>query len=595
MLGDVNEKAMNWRGGSRGGGTGLINKLAQANIDEVAPVDDELIVVRADQAEAAHLRETLVESTLLGVRETTDITQVAGLIARSRVRAVVLCWPDLSLAELHRAVSRIRLQAEGVTLVVVDDKQSQGGEAGREAVAGHAGADVLIPVAGGDWTCLGPAVLAAAERRAHARAIGDVIAVDADDWFVGGLESSGHIAVLAIEADNLQGLTVREDVGHVDTLMLALAIGLRPVLRPSDFMVRTANNCLIVVRRVSDDLAVAALADRLLRACRSPLSIAGEDVSLTVNIGISVRDRDEIRPATEVVGDARAALLRVHGQAGYLFFDDDRQARVTAQRQTEMALRHAIENHEFRVFYQPVIELATGRLASFEALMRWQRSKGGGLVYAASFVEAAQRSGLMSRIGQAILREAATEALGWPGQGVAAPLLSVNLSPQEYLMPTLRASVSSTLRELELQPGRVSIEIPRKLLEEDLVAARSILGDLASLGVTLVADDYDGRPTADLRSLPIQMVKLRMGLLEGIETDPDARSRLETVVAGAREAGWLCIGKGVETPNQAAILRQLGCHGGQGFLFSGARPAEDLDIFRQGGGWAWTPGARDRA
>jgi EAL domain-containing protein (putative c-di-GMP-specific phosphodiesterase class I) len=224
--------------------------------------------------------------------------------------------------------------------------------------------------------------------------------------------------------------------------------------------------------------------------------------------------------------------------------------------------------------------------------MRWQRPQVG-LFDAASFVEAAQRSGLMTRIGQTILHEAAAEALRWASTGSTPPALSVNLSQQEYLQPTLVAGVDRILAEIGLPPGRLILEVPLKLLERDPLSARSILRDLASLGLTLVADDYDGELTDDLRQLPLRMVKLRMGLLDGIESNAERRARVAGIAAQVRAAGWLCVGKGVETAAQAAILRDLGCYGGQGFLFSGARPAEELDIFQNAAGvWAWAPQPR---
>jgi EAL domain-containing protein (putative c-di-GMP-specific phosphodiesterase class I) len=224
--------------------------------------------------------------------------------------------------------------------------------------------------------------------------------------------------------------------------------------------------------------------------------------------------------------------------------------------------------------------------------MRWQRPQIG-LFDAASFVEAAQRSGLMTRIGQTILHEAAEEAVRWATPGLVSPALSVNLSPQEYFLPTLVASIGRILAEVGLAPARLIVEVPHKLLERDALSARSILRDLSSLGVTLVADDYEGELTGELRQLPLRMVKLRMGLLDGIESDAERRARVAGIAAQVRAAGWLCVGKGVETAAQAAILRDLGCHGGQGFLFSGARPAEELAMFRGADGvWAWTPQAR---
>jgi EAL domain-containing protein (putative c-di-GMP-specific phosphodiesterase class I)/GGDEF domain-containing protein len=588
----VDQATMTWKATSRGSGSGLIGKLAQANIDEVAPVDDEVVIVRDDDPASAPVRQRLTAGTLLRVREVTGAEDLAALTASGRTRAVVLCRSGLSLLALHDAVAVIRGASPDTALMVLDDQAGQA----RHEVAAHAGADGVINLAQ-DWRSAGEAVLAAADRRARARAVGDAVAVTSDADLLGRLDPEWPLSCLVLAINNLETLAGRYAHGDVDALMLSLAIRLRPVLRPSDTMVRTADRSLVIARRDDDELAVAALADRLLRACREPIVVTEEAVPITIAIGIAVRGRTGAQAgltAADLLEQARAALarLRNRGRAAYELADAALQARVTAQRQTEIALRHAIDDHEFRVFYQPVVELQTRALTSFEALMRWQRAQVG-LFDAASFVEAAQRSGLMTRIGQTILHEAATEAGRWPTPGEAAPALSVNLSQQEYFLPTLVSSVGHILAEVGLTPGRLILEIPLKLLDRDPLSARSILRDLASLGVTLVADDYDGQMTDELRKLPLRMVKLRMGLLDGIETDAERRARVAGIAAQVRAAGWLCVGKGVETAAQAAILRDLGCHGGQGFLFSGARPAEELSMFRGPEGvWAWAPQAR---
>ena len=583
---------MTWKTTSPGSGSGLIGKLAQANIDEVAPVDDEVVVVRDDDPASAPIRQRLTAGTLLRVREVTRAEDLAALTASGRTRAVVLCRSGLSLLALHDAVAGIHRASPDTALMVLDD---QAGGA-RHEVAAHAGADGIINLAQ-DWRTAGEAVLAAADRRARARAVGDAITAlgEADLLDLLGQESPLSVLVLAI--NNLETLAGRYAHGDVDALMMALAIRLRPVLRPSDTMARAADRRLVIARRDDDELAVAALADRLLRACREPLVVTEETVPVTIAIGIAVRGRGVVESgvsAATLLEHARGALARLsnRGRAAYELADAPLQARVTAQRQTEIALRHAVDDHEFRVFYQPVVELQTRALTSFEALMRWQRAQVG-LFDAATFVEAAQRSGLMTRIGQTILHEAAAEALTWTTPGTGAPALSVNLSQQEYFLPNLVTSVGHILAEVGLEPGRLILEIPLKLLDRDPLSARSILRDLAALGVTLVADDYDGQMSDDLRKLPLRMVKLRMGLLDGIETDAERRARVAGIAAQVRAVDWLCVGKGVETAAQAAILRDLGCHGGQGFLFSGARPSEELPMFRgEGGMWAWTPQAR---
>lgn len=581
---------MTWKSPSRGLGTGLIGKLAQANIDEVAPVDDEVIVVRDDDPRSARLRQRLAACTNLRVREVGGLDDLAGLVAGGRVRAIVLCPRGLSLPALHIAVSSARERAPGIAIAVLD---AEGGTP-RAVVARHAGADVVGSPAE-DGEALGTAILSAAERRAEERAVGDALNPRSEPEVLSLLDAAWPVALLLVRVESLPALASRYSGGDRDTLILGLAAAIGPLLRPSDLMLRTQDDCLVVARRDLDELAIAALADRLLLASRRPVSVGPEGVSLSVAVGIAIAGAlGTERDPAGLLGGARAALGRAEsrGGSGFELSDLDLQARVTAQRQTEVALRHALDSHEFRVFYQPVVELASGGLVSFEALMRWQHPQAE-MFDAGALVGAAERSGLMTRIGQTILQEAAGEAARWSSPDGFPPSLSVNLSPQEYFMPALVASVGRILAGAGLPPDRLTVEVPHSLLVHDPLSARSILRDLAALGVTLAADDYDGELSPELGRLPIRAVKLRMGLLDRIVRDAGRRARLAGMVDEIRAAGWLCVGKGVETPGQAAILRDLGCHGAQGFLFSEARPAEELELFRGPGGvWAWSPGAR---
>ena len=166
---------MTWKAHSRGTGSGLIGKLAQANIDEVAPVDDEIVVVRDDDPASAPIRQRMAAGTLLRVREVNGAAELAALTAAGRTRAVVLGRSGLSLVALHDAVARVSQASPDTAVIVLDD---QAGES-RQEVAAHAGADGLINLAQ-DWRSAGEAVLAAAEHRARTRAVADAIAVQAE-------------------------------------------------------------------------------------------------------------------------------------------------------------------------------------------------------------------------------------------------------------------------------------------------------------------------------------------------------------------------------------------------------------------------------
>ena len=285
--------SMTWKAPSRGHGSGLIGKLAQANIDEVAPVDDEVIVVRDDDPASAPVRQRLTAGTLLRVREVTGAEELAELTAGGRTRAVVLCRGGLSLVTLHEAVAVVRRACPDTALIVLDDQA----ENPATRWPAHAGADGLINLAQ-DWRVVGEAVLAAAERRARARAVGDAIGASSDADLLAALEGQWPLALLVVAVNNLEALAGRYAHGDTDALLLSLAIRLRPLLRPSDTMARTADRSLVIARNDGDELAIAALADRLLRACREPLLVTEESVPVTIAVGIAIGIRPTVAERT---------------------------------------------------------------------------------------------------------------------------------------------------------------------------------------------------------------------------------------------------------------------------------------------------------
>ena len=301
---------MTWKAPSRGSGTGLIGKLTQANIDEVAPVDDEIVAVRDDGPTTGPLRQRLAQSTRLRVREATDLADLAGLTATGRTRAVVLCRSHLSLVDLHQAVTAVRRDCPDVAIVVLDDR----GGAGREAVATHAGADALVGLSD-DWKTIGEFVLDAADRRAEDRAVGDIIEVTGVDTFAGRCEEAWPLALLVLQADNLAAVTARYAGGDADSLMLALAVRLRPVLRPSDMMVRSPDNCLLIARRDADELATAALAEAgVIKPWPLTVQVGNQHISVSGLCRVDEPALNALDDKTFLKLRKASALVVAHGQ-----------------------------------------------------------------------------------------------------------------------------------------------------------------------------------------------------------------------------------------------------------------------------------------
>ncbi len=382
-----------------------------------------------------------------------------------------------------------------------------------------------------------------------------------------------QLAVLFLDLDHFK--VVNDSLGHPagDRLLVALADRLRATIRPSDTVARFGGDEFTVLcNNVPDEATALELARRLSDAVAKPIALAEGEVFVTASVGISTSGT-ELETAETLLRNADAAMYRAkeQGRARSELFRADAHDQAVRHLRTGNELHRALERGELRMHYQPIVSLETGRISGFEALLRWEHPKRG-LVGPDEFVGLAEETGLVVPIGSWALEESCRQAEYWHSHG-SDVTISVNLSPRQLAEPGLPNDVARVLQATRVRPDLVWLEITETALMRDAESAVRALGALRSLGVHLAVDDFGTGYSSMtyLKRFPVEALKVDRTFVDGIGRDPEDSAICTAVVSLAHALGLRAVAEGVETPEQLAELRTLGCELAQGYLFG--RPA----------------------
>jgi len=398
----------------------------------------------------------------------------------------------------------------------------------------------------------------------------------------------GGLAVLFLDLDRFK--IVNDSLGHDagDRLLVAVAARLLGRLRPGDTASRLAGDEFTVLLEdlgaVGDAVAVA---EDLLAALTDPVPVDEHEIHVTASVGIAF-SADNEGGAAMLLRRADAAMYRAKRSGGgrYEVFSPRLDIARGAHLSLEAELRRALEGGEFRVYYQPLVALATGRVASFEALVRW-RHQGRGLLSPGDFIPLAEETGLILPLDHWVLGEACRQARRWRARpGVtSAPALSVNLSGRHFQQAGLVENVARILHETDTGPGELQLELTEGVLLEQTEATLATLHELKALGVRLAVDDF-GTGYAGLgylQNFPLDTLKIDRSFVANLGDADGDTAIVEGVIAMAHGLGMLTVAEGVETAAQAGRLRALGCDLGQGWHFARAvSPRAATRLLRQG-------------
>jgi len=327
------------------------------------------------------------------------------------------------------------------------------------------------------------------------------------------------------------------------------------------------------IRDPSDALRVC---ERIQKNLAFPMSVSGQEVVVTASIGVALGASPDTQPS-DLLRNAEIAMHRAKraGKARSEVFDMAMHRSAVDRLQLESELRKGLDRNEFIVVYQPVVSLQTGMISGFEALSRWRKPDG--TVMPATFVDVADQAGLMEVINRQLMLEACRNVCQWQAEySPATPLtMSVNVTQRQFAQTNLPAEIANVLRETSIEPRRLELEIVETIAMAGSDAEHSSLHDLKKLGIRLSIDDFGTgySSLARLQQLPVDTLKIDRKFISGLEAGESSREVVRVIVMLARSFGLKVVAEGVETEEQAAYLRSIGCDMAQGYLFS--RPVEE--------------------
>jgi diguanylate cyclase (GGDEF)-like protein/PAS domain S-box-containing protein len=392
-----------------------------------------------------------------------------------------------------------------------------------------------------------------------------------DEMLLHSRRAADKVAVLMLGLDNFKA--VNDTLGHAvgDKLLRGVAKRLRSTLREDDALARlNSDEFAIAQGGLTRPEDAVMLAKRLLEAIADPYLLDGHSVVIGASIGIAMAPGDG-DDSEKLLKSADMALSRakLDARGTFAFFEAALDAKAQSRRKIEVELRDAIQSDVLRPYYQPLVDLSSGRITGFEALVRWPHPERG-MVSPAEFIPVAEDTGLINPLGGLMLRRACLDAATWPDDVRVA----VNLSPLQFRSGNLLSVVTDALKHSGLPPRRLELEITETLLLEKSAQVLATLHALRALGVRISMDDFGTgySSLSYLRSFPFDKIKIDQSFVRDLGANRESQAIIRSIVSLGKGLGVIITAEGVETEAELSCLRAEGCDEGQGFLFSKARP-----------------------
>jgi diguanylate cyclase (GGDEF)-like protein len=388
------------------------------------------------------------------------------------------------------------------------------------------------------------------------------------------LKRGDPLAVMFLDLDRFKA--VNDTLGHSvgDALLCAVTERLQRVVRGADTVARLGGDEFAIVQVSAKPTEASELASRIIDTLIEPFDILGHQVVIGTSIGIAMAPADGNEP-DQLLRNADMALYRAkaEGRGAYHFFQPEMDAHMQERRKLELDLRKALLADQFELYYQPLVEVGSGEVSGFEALLRWNHPERG-LVPPDEFIPVAEEIGLIVPLGDWVLKQACREAATWPGKLTVA----VNLSAVQFRNATLALSAVSALGQSGLAASRLELEITETVLLQDDRAVLDALHQFRDLGIRICMDDFGTgySSLSYLRSFPFDKIKIDRSFISELGKKNDAVAIIRAILQLGSSLGMITTAEGVETEEQLDILRAEGCMQAQGYLFSRPKPAAEI-------------------
>jgi diguanylate cyclase (GGDEF)-like protein/PAS domain S-box-containing protein len=388
-------------------------------------------------------------------------------------------------------------------------------------------------------------------------------------------QNGQRFALCYIDLDRFK--EVNDTLGHPvgDALLTQVTSRLLAELRETDSAARLGGDEFAVIVTPCDSADIAlALAQRLIARMAAPFDLDSHHIMIGSSIGVAFAPADGTE-AGQLLQNADTALYRAKNQGGgrVCRFEKDMDAQMIARRSLASDIRHALDEGQFVLFFQPIVEIKTRRVVAFEALIRWQHPERG-LISPDQFIPLAEDNGLILPIGEYVLRTACLQAAQWPG----TQRVSVNVSAVSFVSPTMVESVAEALRCSGLEPGRLILELTETIMLNDAETALETLHRLRGLGVKIALDDFGTgfSSLSYLQRFPFDKVKIDRAFVANLGVSPQSTTIIRAVIDLCAALGMTTIAEGVETEAQYQALMAQGCQQAQGYLINRPVPSEIL-------------------
>jgi len=386
-----------------------------------------------------------------------------------------------------------------------------------------------------------------------------------------------RLAVLLADVDRFK--EINDSLGQQagDRVLKAVGERLAKSLGERHDIARPGADEFVILKEVRSEQEIQLAADTVLQAFATPLLVDGNELFLSVSVGITVAP-DDGNDAESMLKNAGIAMnqAKCDGRNAYRFYAPEMDARASGRMALENRLRRAVQNDELLLHYQPQVCARSGKVKGMEALVRWRHPELG-LVPPSQFIGIAEETGLIDSIGEWILRTACRQNKAWQDQGLPHTVMGVNISARQFRNKNLADMVAAALRDSGLDAAWLELEITESMLVQHPDEAERMLRRIAGMGVGIALDDFGTGYSSlvYLKRFPVSSLKIDRSFVRDIHTDPDDAAIVKAVVSLAKSLGMDVVAEGVELREQQDFLRDLDCDSYQGYLFSKPVPAEE--------------------